>query len=76
MEVKGFISERVVVTLTADGHRHKIFQIVFAKDGSFYVTFPYFEHTGGLLAEVTVDGLPGAQAFVDLGDKAKLRRML
>jgi hypothetical protein len=72
MEVKGILSERVVVTLTADGHRHKIFQIVFARDGSFFVTFPYFEHAEGLLAEVTVDGPPGAQTLIDLGDKGKV----
>jgi hypothetical protein len=72
MEVKGFLSERVVVTVTADGHRHKIFQIVFAKDGSFYVTFPYFEHTEGLLAEVTVEGAPGAEALIDLADRGKV----
>jgi hypothetical protein len=72
MEVKGFLSDRVVVTLTADGHRHKIFQIVFAKNGSFYVTFPYFKHTEGLLAEVTVHGPPGAQTLIDLADKGKV----
>ena len=72
MEVKGILSERVVVTVTADGHRHKIMQIVFAKDGSFFVTFPYFKHTEGLLAEVTVEGPPGAQTVMNLADKGKV----
>jgi hypothetical protein len=72
MEVKGILSERGVVTVTADGHRHKVTQIVFAKDGSFYVTFPYFKHTEGLLAEVTVEGPPGAQTVIDLADKGKV----
>lgn len=72
MEVKGALSERVVITVIADGHRHKIFQIVFAKDGSFYVTFPYFGHTSGLLAEVKIEGPPGAQTVMDLADKGKV----
>jgi hypothetical protein len=72
MDVKGYLSERVVVTLAADGHRHKILQIVFAKDGSFYVTFPYFKHTDGLLAEVAVKGPPGAQTVIDLAEKGKV----
>src|SRR5579863_2114799 len=72
MEVKGFLSERVVVTVTADGHRHKICQIVFGKDGSLYMTFPYFKHTEGLLAEATFDGPPGAQSLIDLAKKGKV----
>jgi len=72
MEVKGFLSERVVVTITADRHRHKICQIVFGKDGSLYVTFPYFKHTEGLLAEATVNGPPGAQTLIDLTKKGKV----
>jgi hypothetical protein len=72
MEVKGFLSERVVVTVTADGHRHKICQIVFGKDGSLYLTFPYFKHTEGLLAEATVDGPPGAETLIDLAKKGKV----
>jgi hypothetical protein len=61
-----------VVTLTADGHRHKICQIVFGKDGAFYLTFPYFKHTKGLLAEATVDGPPGAETLIDLAKKGKV----
>jgi hypothetical protein len=72
MEVKAYLSEHVVVTLTADGHRHKIFQIVFGKDGSFYLTFPYFKHTQGLLAEATVNGPPGAETLIDLAKKGKV----
>jgi hypothetical protein len=72
MEVKGFLSERVVVTVTADGHRRKICQIVFGKDGSLYLTFPYFKHTEGLLAEVRVAGPPGGQTLIDLAEKGKV----
>jgi hypothetical protein len=63
MEVKAFLSERVVVTLTADGHRHKIFQIVFAKDGSFYVTFPYFRWNEKAGPSAGCDTLPMRNAL-------------
>jgi hypothetical protein len=72
MEVKAFRSEHVVVTVRADGHRHKIFQIFFGGDGSIYVTFPYFKHTNGLLAVVTVTGPPGSSQTVDLADSGKV----
>lgn len=72
MEVKAFRSRQVVVTINADGHRHKIFQILFGKDGSIYVTFPYFFHTNGILARVTVTGTPGSSSNVDLADTGKV----
>ena len=72
MEVKAFLSEHIVVTVHADGHRHKIFQLLFGKDGSMYVTFPYFQHSKGILAEVTVDGPPGTTAQVDLARTGKV----
>ena len=72
MEVKAFHSEKIVVTVRADGHRHKILQILFGKDGSLYVTFPYFKHTNGLLAEVSVEGPPGTNAEIDLQQTGKV----
>jgi hypothetical protein len=72
MEVNAFRSRQVVVTINADQHRHKIFQILFGKDGSLYVTFPYFAHTMGILAEVTVTGPPGSSSNVDLADKGRV----
>jgi hypothetical protein len=72
MEVTAFRSEHVVVTVKADGHRHKIFQIFFGADGSLYVTFPYFTHTNGILAVVTITGPPGSSSTVDLADTGKV----
>jgi hypothetical protein len=72
MEVKAFQSKQVVVTVNADRHRHKIFQILFGKDGSLYVSFPYFAHANGLLAEVKVTGPPGATSNVDLSNTGKV----
>ena len=45
---------------------------MFGKDGSFYLTFPYFKHTGGLLAEARVAGPPGGQTLIDLAEKGKV----
>jgi hypothetical protein len=72
MEVKAFLSEHIVVTVQADGHRHKIFQLMFGKDGSMYASFPYFAHTNGLLAEVTVHGPPGSVSQIDLANTGKV----
>ena len=72
MEVVAFHSDRIVITLKADGHRHKIFQILFRKDGSLFVNFPYFSKTQGVLAEVTVNGAPGSSCEVNLADTGRV----
>jgi hypothetical protein len=43
-------AERVVCTVRAGQLRVKAFQIVFHKDGSFFISFPYFRHRTGLLS--------------------------
>ena len=72
MEVVAFHSARIDITVKADGHRHKIFQIFFRKDGSVFVSFPYFSKTEGILAEVTVRGAPGSSCEVNLADTGKV----
>jgi hypothetical protein len=72
MDLKAYLSENIVVTVQADGHRHKIFQLLFGKDGSMYASFPYFAHTNGLLAEVTVHGPPGSISQIDLANTGKV----
>jgi hypothetical protein len=71
-EVKGFHAQQIVLTVNADQHRHKILQILFGKDGSLYVTFPYFAHTNGILAEVAVTGPPGSTSQIDLANTGKV----
>jgi hypothetical protein len=71
-DVKAFHAQQIVVTVNADQHRHKILQILFGKDGSLYVSFPYFAHTDGILAEVTVTGLPGSTSNIDLAQTGKV----
>jgi hypothetical protein len=43
-------SELVVCAIRASDLRVKAFQIVFRRDGSLFVTFPYFRHRIGLLS--------------------------
>lgn len=50
-----YSAERYVVAAKTNHGRRKLFQIVCSrKDGSFYVTFPYFREGGGVLGEVQV----------------------
>lgn len=72
MEVKAFRSRQVVITIRADEHQHKIFQILFSKDGSLYVTFPYFTHNNGILATVKVTSAPGCTTNIDLAETGKV----
>jgi hypothetical protein len=72
MNVNAFRSERVVVAIKADGHHHKIIQIAFSRDGSLYVTFPYFTHKNGILAVVTVRNPPGSISTIDLAETGKV----
>lgn len=72
MDVQAFRSKQTVVTIKADGHRHKIIQVLFSKDGSLYVTFPYFKHAEGLLAVVTVTRPPGTTSEINLADTGKV----
>lgn len=43
-------AERVVCTARAGSLRVKAFQVVFHKDGGFFISFPYFRHRTGLLS--------------------------
>jgi hypothetical protein len=54
MRVDAFRSEIVVLSIKANGSRHKILQLLFGSDGSLYVTFPYFKHSEGILAVATI----------------------
>lgn len=57
--VQPFRSERFVVCAGVGGSRRKVFQIMFGRrDGSLYLSFPYYEHTEGLVSVSTLT--PGA----------------
>jgi hypothetical protein len=51
--------------------RHKLFQVFFAKDGSLFVSFPYFRHREGILAATMspANGQPTSQVNLEIGGK-------
>jgi hypothetical protein len=47
-------TERCVISVEVDGTKYKLLQIMFGKDGSLFVNFPYFKHKEGLTSLATV----------------------
>lgn len=47
-------TDRCVFTVEVNSKQYKVLQIMFGKDGSLYVNFPYFKHKEGLTSLVTV----------------------
>ena len=70
-QVAAFRSQRTVVTVLANVGRYKVFQIFFGRDGSLFVTFPYFSHRTGILAAATIpgNGQTTSQVNLQLGGK-------
>jgi hypothetical protein len=66
-----FRSERFVIGLEVDSLYWKIFQVVFSSgDGSIFVTFPYFQHTTGIVSLATVPAnSPAATLHLQEGGK-------
>lgn len=56
VKVAAFRSEQTVVTIQVGATRFKLFQVFFGRDGSLFVTFPYFGHRTGILAAATIPG--------------------
>lgn len=53
INVRAYFAYKYVIAARTQTGRYKIFQIVLSeKDGSIYVTFPYFRSGGGTLGEV------------------------
>lgn len=67
-QVPRFRSERTVCSVSVPGGHYKVLQIVFQKrDGSVFVTFPYYQHRIGFVSLATVpSGPPGEGVQVDL----------
>ena len=65
--VTAFRSERIVLTIGRKAtERRKVLQVVFGKDGSLFVTFPYFRHRIGLLSSATIKGTGRPESQIDL----------
>ena len=64
-------AERVVCTVRARQLRVKAFQIVFHKDGGFFISFPYFRHRTGLLSvsSIPANGSRKSQVNLEYGGK-------
>jgi hypothetical protein len=64
-------AERIVCTVRAGQLRVKAFQIVFHKDGSFFISFPYFRHRTGLLSisSIPANGLRESQVNLEHGGR-------
>jgi hypothetical protein len=54
VDLKAFRSERIIVTIKVGTTKRKVLQIIFSRDNSLYVNFPYFRHRVGLLATATM----------------------
>jgi hypothetical protein len=65
-------AERVVCTVRAGQLRVKAFQIVFHKDGSFFISFPYFRHRTGLLSISSVAATGSRESQVNLEQGGKV----
>jgi hypothetical protein len=66
-----FRSRVIVVALQTGSKRHKIFQVVFGRDGSLYVTFPYFGARMGILAATSApaSGQNTSRVNLEMGGK-------
>jgi hypothetical protein len=64
-------AERIVCTVRAGDLRVKAFQVVFHKDGSFFVSFPYFRHRTGILSisSIAPNGSRESQVNLERGGK-------
>ena len=65
-------AERVVCTVRAGQLRVKAFQIVFHKDGSFFISFPYFRHRTGLLSISSIAANRSRESQVNLEHGGKV----
>jgi hypothetical protein len=72
VRVAAFRSERTVVTAQIGRSRYKAFQIFFGRDGSLFVTFPYFSHRTGILAAATIPGNGQTTSQVNLQTGGKV----
>jgi hypothetical protein len=64
-------SDRVVCVIKIGARRFKAFQVFLGKDGSLFVTFPYFRHREGILtsSHLPVTGDPNSTINLEQGGK-------
>jgi hypothetical protein len=64
--------ERTVCVIKAGDLRAKAFQIVFGRDGSLFITFPYFAHRVGLLSSSSIPATGTRESQVNLENGGKV----
>ncbi len=64
--------ERIVCVVKASNLRAKAFQIVFGRDGSLFITFPYFRHRVGILSSSSIPATGTRQSQVNLEKGGKV----
>ncbi len=65
----------IVPSITVNSKTHQIFQIIAGKDGSIYITFPYYKHTKGLVSLVKIpkgNRSPGEISLIENGSYGKV----
>jgi hypothetical protein len=65
-------SDRVICAVKSADYNVKAFQVFFGKDGSLFVTFPYFRHRIGLLSNSSVPANGQRQSQVNLEHGGKV----
>jgi hypothetical protein len=70
--VNAFQSKLTVIAVQVGDLRYKAFQVFFTKDGSLFVSFPYFRHREGILAATASPGTGHPTSHVDLTTSGKV----
>ena len=69
-------AERIVCTVRAGQLRVKAVQLVFHKDSSFFISFPYFRHRTGLLSVSSIPANGSRESQVNLDHSGKVTSWL
>jgi hypothetical protein len=56
-ELKRYQASQFVIIVQIDACRYKVLQVVFGRDGSLYVSFPYFDNDQGIVSIGTLSEL-------------------
>ena len=73
MNIPAFLSDRFVFTIETVGDRRKVFQILFGKrDGSLFVSFPYYRYPTGLLSVLSLKARQTFPASISLVEQGKV----
>lgn len=73
LNLPAFVSERFVITVEVGDDRRKLFQLLFGKkDGSLFVSFPYYKETVGLLTLATLRARQSYPTSISLTNSGKV----